>query len=320
MSSRALEIAAFLDLHGWGEAAPQAFTADFSPRRYARLVKESGKTAILMDADEEQKTPAFVALARTLRQTGLQAPEIYAAEANRGLVLMEDFGTRNVGSLLDAGEEALPFFLRAAEVLAALHNSFSGKGLPVFDTALLTSQVGLFLTGYLPVALEREASPEEQAEFTAAWHVVLRPLENLPQSLLLRDFMPDNLMELPTGALGLLDFQDAGIGPVAYDLASLCEEVRRDGGFAFLKPVIAHYRKAAQNPPSEGDLVRACTVLSAQRHMRILGILAQLAVQKGRREKLTLMPRVKTHLIALLREPCLMPVRIWVETFGESLL
>ncbi|MDD3370770.1 MAG: phosphotransferase, partial [Alphaproteobacteria bacterium] len=81
LSSRPLEIAAFLDRCGWGEAQTHPLSGDFSTRNYARLTKQAGETAFLMDADSVQKTPQFVALAGLLRNLGLRAPEIYADDA-----------------------------------------------------------------------------------------------------------------------------------------------------------------------------------------------------------------------------------------------
>ncbi|MGB9153539.1 MAG: phosphotransferase [Alphaproteobacteria bacterium] len=324
--NRPLEIAAFLDQNRWEESAIQPLDGDFSTRRYARLAKADGRTALLMDADSDQKTLQFVAIAKILRKTGLQAPEIYAASANLGLALLQDFGTRNVGGLLDAGEEAIDFYLRAAEILAHLHRYFDrndaqGLDLPLYTAELFATQAELFLDHYFPFALRREASDEERGNFHAAWLATLRPVEIMPKSLLLRDFMPDNLMDLPNGELGVLDFQDAGIGPVAYDLASLCENVRRDGGFGFLPEVVAHYRAAltqagGENVLSQSDLLRACTLLSAQRHTRIMGIIAQLALEKRRRDKLAFLPRIRLHLNTILKEPYLLPVWEWMESTG----
>ena len=319
--NRPLEIAAFLDHNRWGEAAVQPLDGDFSTRRYARLVAKDGRTAVLMDAEDDQKTPQFVALAKLLRKTGLDAPEIYAALPERGLVLLQDFGTRNVGALLDAGGDAKGFFLCAADILARLHRQFDradaqGLVLPLYTAEFFTTQAELFLDAYLPWVRQREASDEERGSFRAAWQTTLRPVEALPQSLLLRDFMPDNLMDLPAGGLGVLDFQDAGIGPVAYDLASLCEEVRRDGGFSLLSDVIAHYRGQSNSPLSQADLVRACTVLSAQRHTRILGVIARLALGSGRRDKLAHIPRIRRHLNDIMGDPCLSSVRAWMENGG----
>ena len=314
--NRPLEIAAFLDQSGWGRAEPQALDGDFSTRRYARLTATDGNTAILMDADAGQNTPRFVAVAAMLRQVGIAAPEIYQDGSDRDLLLLQDFGARNVGALIDNGGAPELFYMRAAELLAKLHGNLdisSIADLPLYNAALFTEQATLFLDAYIPFVLRREATDEEREDFRAAWQqMVLRPLDAMPKCLMLRDFMPDNLMDLPQGRLGVLDFQDAGIGPVAYDLASLCEEVRRDGGFDLLPDVIAHYREKAASKLSQNDLVCACTILSAQRHTRILGIIARLAAQ-GRQEKLTLLPRIRKHLTSILQEPHLMPVRAWME-------
>ena len=315
---RPIEIASFLDQEGWGEASAACFPGDFSKRRYARLTKSDGSTAILMDADTDQKSDIFVKVAAELRHLGIAAPEIYAAAPERGLVLLEDFGTRNLGAALDAKENPKPFFLRAVEILAKLHKSFRsspnlGVALPLFNKDLFTGQAELFLDSYFPYHKGREVTKAERQDFCAAWQATLRPLDLLPQSLLLRDFMPDNLMVLPSGALGVLDFQDAGLGPIAYELASLCEEVRRSGSFAILPEMITHYRKTSESALSQTDLLRACTILSAQRHMRILGIIAQLAIQTGRKDKLDYLPRIRGHLSRILEEPYLIPVHEWVE-------
>jgi aminoglycoside/choline kinase family phosphotransferase len=321
--SRPLEIAAFLDQNRWGEASVESFAADFSTRRYARLTQEDGQTAILMDADEDQKTPQFVVLAKALRKLGINVPEIYAAFAGRGLVLLQDFGVRNVGALLDAGENPKNFLLRAAEILAHLHQNFASANfpaldLPLMDTDYFVLQAELFLDEYIPCAKGREATDGERHDFRTAWRAVLRPIESMPQSLTLRDFIPDNLMALADGTLGVIDFQDAGVGPIAYDLASLCDEVRRDGAFALLPDVVAHYREQTASPISQNELMRACTILSAQRHTRTLGNVARTAVKRGQRERLAYLPRIEQHLRHILNETYLLPVREWMDRLEKS--
>ncbi len=324
MSFRSDQIADFLARANWGGAGLTPMEADFSSRRYARLTKSSGDTAILMDAEDDQKTSHFVVLAKILRQAHVHAPEIYAADPDQGLVLMQDLGARNVGALLDAGEPSRPYYLRAAEVLARVHRgidkaALGGLDLPRFDAALFTGQTELFLDAYVPFVARRAVAEEGREAFRTAWTAALRPLDDLPQNLLLRDFMPDNLMDLAQGGLGVLDFQDAGMGPVAYDLASLCEEVRRNGGYAMLGDVVTYYREMMESPLSQGELVQACAVLSAQRHMRVLGIVARLAAQ-GRSETLAFIPRIRHHLRHILKEPCLGPVSAWVRDYGGTAL
>jgi len=276
-----------------------------------------------MDAEPDQKTPTFVAMAHLLRSLGVKAPEIYAASPAQGVVLLEDFGTRNIGALLDAGEAPKPSFLRATALLAKIHQRFHRSmcpelDLPVYTVDLFVNQLDPFLDAYLPSLKQREATEAERQDFRAAWYAVLRPLEIMPRSLLLRDYMPDNLMELAKEEIGVLDFQDAGIGPTAYDLASLCEEVRRDGGFALLPELIAFYCEQSETPLSQADLLRACTLLSAQRHTRILGIITKLAAQTGKRDKLAYLPRIRRHLTHILATPYLNPVRDFMHDFESA--
>lgn len=298
----------FLTAAGWNAAHHHPLCADFSTRRFTRLAHPDGRTAIFMQAAADQKTPQFVAVANLLRQADLSAPEIYAAAPASGLVLMEDFGDTTFGTLLDQGHENLPLYSRAAEALAHIHKTFrpaDALALPHFSTALFTEQVELFLDHYRPPAPDTE-----RAAFREAWHTTLAPLESLPQTLLLRDFMPDNVMDLPNRKgwrnVGLLDFQDSGLGPLAYDLASLCESVRREGGIETLDAVLTHYLKHNPVMPLP-DLRRACRILAAQRHMRILGLLAK------RNDKPLYEARVRATITHLAQDEALRHVRPWME-------
>lgn len=321
MNDRALEISAFLEQSGWNDAELMPFMADFSPRRYARLQIFDGKTAILMDADRDQKTPEFLEIAELLRSLNLSSPQIYAAWPEQGLVIMEDFGRDNIGRMLDKGAEAQPLYRRAVDVLVDLHKNFAQMDrtqldLPAYGGALFASQVELFLDDYFPYIQGREANRDEAESFRAAWKDVLTGIEALPQSLLLRDYMPDNLMDLKdrkgVQSTGLLDFQDAGFGPITYDIASLCEVVRRDTDYRLLGEMVEYYHQQAKPPVPLADLKRACHVLAAQRHMRILGIIVRNVARTGQNEKLQFLPRIREYLNYLMQEEALKAVRKWL--------
>lgn len=324
--SRAEEIASFLAEAGWGKALTENMDADFSTRRFMRLHRQDDKTAIFMDADAEQKTGNFVVLAWLLRGLNLSAPEIYAEQQAKGLVLMEDFGEGNVGRLIDSGyHQAEDFYLRSAGVMAHLHQNFvvttvRDLKLPTFNAALFTKQVEKFLDGYVPFVLKRTVTEGERQSFRDIWLEVLKPVDALPKTLILRDFMPDNVMDLPDRkswrAFGLLDFQDAGIGPIAYDLASFCEVVRRDGGDIYLKRVLTDYHQKMKPACTLEALLQAGTILAAQRHTRILGILGSLGQKDPQSTKLVYMPRVQDYVKYLLQDAAMKPVLGWMTATG----
>lgn len=309
------EILSFMRDAGWADATRHKLASDFSTRRFFRLTRTHGdiRSAVLMCADRDQKTDSFVDFASILRRIKLPAPKIYASDIIRSLVLMEDFGDSTVGSLINGNQNRQKHDERAAQILAKLHQSFSQSMLgasrsPLYNAALFTEQTTVFLDDYFPLLFRRAATPKERSIFVEAWHEVLSPLDLLPRSLVLRDFMPDNMMVLPAPVhgwdVGLLDFQDAGLGCIAYDVASWCEEVRRDGGLARL-PAFVDIYCALRPEVSAPELLRAARVYSAQRHTRILGRLAVLG-------KMDLVPRVWRVVQALLKEEeALAPVRRW---------
>lgn len=322
MKNRAMEIVEFISRAGWDGAVQEPLRADFSSRRFARLQREgTPRHAVLMDADADQKTEAFVKLVGILRGCEISAPEIYTAKPAEGLVLMEDFGDRNIGRMIDEGEDAKVFYRRATDVLIHLHQRFEpaqvrGLDLPVYGAALFASQVELFLDAWFIFAKQREATIGESESFRAAWKAALGPIDQLPQTLMLRDFMLDNVMDLSDRpdwrSIGVLDFQDGGIGPIAYDLASLCEVVRRDGNEKTLDEVIDYYHQKTAPKLGKDELRKACRILAAQRHMRIFGIIATRALKTGHRDKLAYAPRIWEYLGELLQDEPLKPVREWI--------
>lgn len=315
------EIENFLAEAKWAEAAREPLRADFSTRRFTRLRRENGETAIMMMADPGQKTDIFVHLALVLRRLEIPAPQMIASDIPRALVLMEDFGPANLGAALDAGADRTPHDQTIARMLCKLHDRFdqtmvAAVRIPVFNAALFTDQATLFLEHYFKRVKKRDATAMERSGFVEAWHESLAPLDVLPRSLLLRDFMPDNAMVLDKPLfgfdLGILDFQDAGLGPIAYDLASWCEEIRRDGGHERLESLVDSYCEV-RGGMDRALLIHGAEILLAQRHTRVLGVLAQL-------DKKEPVPRTLRTLRALLsKQKALEPVRRWFESCAPLL-
>ncbi|MBI1273508.1 MAG: phosphotransferase [Alphaproteobacteria bacterium] len=312
--NEALEV--FLRENGWAVAAAEPFAADWSQRRYTRLRREDAQThsAILMQAAPDKHFMMFVRIAALLRRIGASAPRIYAADSLRGFMLLEDFGEQNFGRMIDAGADARALLLRATDALIELHKAFvpagaQGIDLPVYDAQRFIELLQPFLDNLAPAL-----SGGAREDFSAIWRVLLALPAALPQTLMLRDFMADNLMDLPGRegrlSVGLLDFELAGIGPAAYDLASLTEQVRRDIPEDVREAVLARYLQAF--PGLDGaQLADACAILSLQRHMRILGMLGAPDMPQTSPRK-AFVPRIRTFMKTRLARSALSPLKGWV--------
>jgi hypothetical protein len=306
---------AFLEKAGWGEAIKETMAGDFSTRAFTRL-RHNGKSAILMEAAKDQKTDKFVLIDGILRGAGLSPPEIYAADIPAGLVLMEDFGFGTMGDRVAGGADPMPFYEAGTDVLIALHERLKPeflpeKELPLFDARFFADFVTLrHIDLYFPYKRGRAATSGEREGFTAAWLEVLAFVDDMPRTLVLRDYMLENLMPLPeregAARAGIIDFQDAAIGPVAYDLASLCEHCRRVPPREILDFVLERYAKARQGV-DRVELKRAASVLLAQRHARTLGNFTRF-------QRFDVVARVEAALMtALGEEESLAPVARWFE-------
>ena len=320
--ARDAEISDFLARAGGGRAARQSLAADASFRRYERLLRGNGETAVLMDAppDKEKKTPTFLALARKLSAVGLHAPAVLAEEIERGLLLLEDFGDRSFTRALADGADETALYRLATDTLIALKQRLDAEdgrriGLGAYDREAYQTEAGLLTEWTWPALFGRPCPPEVQASYVAAWDAVLPLLEGTPFGIVLRDFHVDNLFLLGAGArapedCGLLDFQDALVGPLAYDLVSLLEDARRDLAPGLKEEMIAAYlARAAEADPEH--FRQACEILSAQRNCKIIGIFTRLDRRDGKPDYLRHIPRVWRLLEGNLRHPALAPVADW---------
>lgn len=296
--------------------------SDASFRRYFRL---SG--AMLMDCPPDKVPLApYLAMRDHLARLGFSVPAVLARDLERGFAVIEDFGDDTYARLLDRGGDPMALYALATDVAAAIgqHPDATAIALPPYDEAFLLREVGLVTEWYLPWRTGNAVPEPVAAGFADAWRsvlgrTVLADPRALPDTLVLRDFHVDNLMLLPgrpgIAACGLLDFQDAVIGPPVYDLVSLVEDARRDVPDTVRTAMIARYRAATG---MDRDLLDTwCAVHGAQRHSKVLGLFVRLARRDGKDVYLRHLPRVMGLLKRSLAHPVLAPVARWAATHLE---
>jgi aminoglycoside/choline kinase family phosphotransferase len=272
-----------------------------------------------MDAPPPQEdVRPFMARARLLCELGFSAPRILAADEAAGLLLLEDFGDDTYTRLIAAGREEMPLYTLALDVLTALHRTFNGAGMdvPPYDEPRLLTEAALLVDWYLPAVTGRPTPADLREEYLALWRTLLPVARGAPDSLVLRDYHVDNLMLLPDrsgiAVCGLLDFQDAVIGPTSYDLVSLLEDARRDVPPAVSEAMRARYLAAF--PTLDRDAFLASyAVLGAQRNCKIVGIFTRLCVRDGKPAYLVHIPRVWRLIEHALGNPVLARLGAWLD-------
>jgi N-acetylmuramate 1-kinase len=337
----------FLDRTGYADAERQRLAGDASTRTYERLTL-ADRQVILMNAPRRADGPpvkdgksysaiahlaedvkAFVAIANALRDHGFSAPEIYATDLDQGLVILEDLGAYQVVD----GDPPSPLevcYELAVDLLVELHDLELPDTLPVssdadyqiphYDMGAFLIEAELLTDWYLPhigVALPLAA----RDAYNALWREALAPVLAEPTTWVLRDFHSPNLLFLPerehTARIGMLDFQDALLGPAAYDLASLLQDARVDISERMELELLGRYARARRDHSrffDTSDFARIYSTLAAQRASKILGIFARLNRRDGKSQYLRHMPRVWGYLQRSLAHPSLAALNAWYRT------
>ncbi|NGO51222.1 tRNA (adenosine(37)-N6)-threonylcarbamoyltransferase complex ATPase subunit type 1 TsaE [Allomesorhizobium camelthorni] len=334
---RSLAARDFLAQSGHGGAQRKYFTGDASARSYEIVDGNGQPQLVLMNspklvlgppvrdgkpyaeiAHTAQSVSAFVAIDRALKAGGVAVPEIFAADLKQGFLLIEHLGS---GSFLDAGKPVAARYAAAAELLAMMHGRKwpsrmeAAKGVhhvvPPFDQDAMMIEAELLVDWYIPFVTGKPANDEVRAGFKEAWREIFGRLEDAEKTLMLRDFHSPNLIWQAErhghDRIGVLDFQDALIGPSAYDLASLAMDAR-----VTVSPEIEHSTydayvaaRRSAGPFDEAGFSEAYAAMAAQRNSKILGIFVRLNERDGKPDYLRHLPRIRDYLSRALAHPAL---------------
>jgi aminoglycoside/choline kinase family phosphotransferase len=250
------------------------------------------------------------------------------------LLIIEDLGDEGIVE----GNPPAPLedrYEAAVDVLLALHGQELPEVLPIsphveyriprYDSDAFLIEAELLLDWYLP-RLNATISPPSRAAFVALWRDALQPAIEAPATWVLRDFHSPNLLWLSeregNASLGILDFQDAVLGPAAYDLASLLQDARVDVPEALEIAMLGRYARTRREADQNFDpalFVKIYATVAAQRATKILGIFARLDMRDGKPQYIRHMPRIWNYLQRSLAHPALAPLRAWYSVHVPSL-
>lgn len=336
----------FLERSGAMQATRKRMAGDASTRSYARLVAD-GRSTILMNSPAKSDIQLiyggksylaavhladdivpFVAIGRALHERGLSVPVIHQTDLDEGFLICEDLGSEGVLT----GTPPAPIEERyhaAADVLVTLHRNplptelpVAGRqnyAIPAFDTDAMLIEVSLLLDWYLPDR-GAEVTAAMRDGFVAIWRRLLDRALAGPATWVIRDFHSPNLIWLAErqgiARVGIIDFQDAVLGPPAYDVASLAQDARVDMPEALEIALVSRYVRGRKSDDPSFDpaaFAESYAVMSAQRNTRVLGVFSRLIRRDGKPHYLRHQPRIWAYLHRALAHPALGDVRAWFE-------
>jgi hypothetical protein len=295
-----------------GDLVPVSGDASF--RRYFRAFTDTGSW-ILVDAppDREDSRP-FIAMAARLGAGGVAVPDVLLADLEAGFMCLSDFGDIPLWTPLAAaqrsvapGPAATALYQAAfAELLKIQRCQVNAPPLPPYDAALLLREMRLCKQWFCAQLLDHPLSAAEDALCERAFAFLTETALAQPQVFVHRDYHSRNLMFRDAQPPGVLDFQDAVLGPVTYDLVSLLKDCYiawpREQVVAWALDYAA--RAQAQGilvPMPAAAFIRAFDLMGAQRHLKVLGIFSRLWLRDGKASYLRDIPLTLHYLVQVAR-------------------
>lgn len=277
-------------------------SSDASFRRYFR-VQQQGKSFIVMDAppDKEDTTP-FIKVAQLFSQAQVNVPQIIAQNTQQGFLLLEDFGSICLLDKLD-DSSAESLYTDALNSLLTLQKNVDIKccDLPAYNAELLNTELQLFTDWFLSQQCGLTLNSEQQRMIETSYTFLISSALQQNQVCVHRDFHSRNLMHLSTNNPGIIDFQDAVIGPITYDAVSLLRDCYISWSDTQIERCLApYYQQLKQAKLISCDyqqFQRDFDLMGIQRHLKAVGIFSRLNIRDGKTAYLNDIPRTLNYAI-----------------------
>lgn len=341
---RSLSIRSFLETNWHSGVTRRFLLGDASTRTY-EVSSFNGCNRILMNSPPMTDGPIisdgkpysqiahlaedvrpFFAIAKILRSKGFRVPEVYAHDLEQGFLLMENLG--NEGLITEKGVPDSEKYLASVEALAHLHQcnwprcidleDGSVHTIPSYDRTAMMIEVDLMPKWYAPRKKGYRPGQKELQRFEIIWHRLIDMLEDSEKSIVLRDYHSPNILwqggNSGIDRIGMIDFQDAMIGPAAYDVASLAQDARITVSVALEQQLCEAYIHQRQEFDAGFDTVgflRSYAIMAAQRATKVLGIFVRLDERDGKPGYLAHLPRIEAYLEHSLQHPDLAELKDW---------
>ncbi|MDB5985092.1 MAG: aminoglycoside phosphotransferase [Nevskia sp.] len=293
----------------WAQARLGLQTVDFAPasadasfRRYFRISdpQDPLRSWIVMDAPpaHEDLRP-FIAVGELLQNAGVHVPKVEACDLAAGFLLLDDLGASTYLDIISE-HNADALFEDAIAALVAWQRSSRPDVLPPYDAALLQRELNLFPDWYLATHLGLQLDAADRAVLETVFAALIANALQQPRVFVHRDYMPRNLMAAIPNP-GVLDFQDAVYGPLAYDPICLFKDAFLSWPAERVEAWLGRYHTAATAAgiavPEWTQFRRDCDWIGLHRHLKVLGIFARINYRDGKSKYLADTPRFVRYVM-----------------------
>jgi len=269
---------------GYKEHRFEVVSDDASYRKYYRLILPNNKTFIIMDSSMQvESIYPFIDISVRLLKAKVQIPRVYSQNLEQGYLLLEDLGSTHLADILNENSYKLLYMKSIYEILKM--QEADTNGLEEYDEEFLMFEMKLMQEWYLDKYLWITLDDKEQKALDNVLELIKDEVLSQPQGYFVhRDFHSRNIMFAGRGKVSVIDYQDARIGAITYDLASLLKDVYVRFDREKILELVLEFKelKGTLKDVSNEQFIRWFDFMSIQRHIKILGIFARLKIRDNK--------------------------------------
>ena len=275
------KIESWLKQIDWGDWEIEVASADASFRTYYRLTKDQ-KSYLLMDSSLLLDSVApFVDMNERLKSVGVRVPSIIVKNMKQGYLILEDFGSTHYLDKLTK-DNYIKLYKKAIDEIVKMQKA-NTQGLDIYDEDFLLFEMELMQEWYLDKYLLQTLTKEEEQRVDKILKQISTEVLKQPQGVFVhRDFHSRNIMLTEKNEIGVIDFQDAKIGAITYDLVSLLKDCYIVWEKEEVEKLALYYRDSVELEVDDNTFLKWFDFMGLQRHIKVLGIFARLHLRDGK--------------------------------------
>ncbi len=275
-----------------------AASSDASFRRYYRIKSSKGNKIVMDAPPDKEPLDSFLDISKRLRDSEINVPEIFEINEEHGFILMSDLGADQYLKKLNS-ETVYCLYTDALDTMQRMQTETDIQGLKLFDSNELLLEMNLFSEWFLKKQLKLDFDNTKAIFINECFQSIIKIILNIPTKFVHRDFHSRNLMVTKKNNPGVLDYQDALVGPITYDLASLLKDCYIKWNEDLIEKMVDSYYKrirVAYPQMNLEEFVFWFDVTALQRHLKAIGIFSRLFHRDEKKQFLSDIPRTYSYI------------------------
>jgi aminoglycoside/choline kinase family phosphotransferase len=301
-SSRQSMLTSWLASNSFDKDSISVLSADASFRQYYRATKSDTSYAVMDCPPEKENLESFLLITEKLKNAKLNVPEIFEVDREKGFLIMTDLGDNLYSKKLN-DETVYCLYTDALEAIVKMQTKVDCSELKDFDK-YYEEENNLFVDWFLKKHLKTELDAALEKEITLEFNKINSIIKSIPKTFVHRDYHSRNLLITDTNNPGIIDYQDAVIGPVTYDLVSLLKDCYVSWNDGLIEDMLESFfnRMKSNTINNISDFRYWFEITGLQRHIKAIGIFSRLNYRDNKNSYLKDIPRTYTYIERVLNK------------------